>query len=435
MKTLLYILAIVFCALAAYGQAPVVRNMATTNHVINTTQFAQGADMMSIGPGVLVTNLVGTAGIIDTNYATGSYTALLSGWWLGSNAVTRSWVAMTNGSISFSNGANSAVAVITNGAIGLGTGNVAVAGSVLTTNGYYYMPVTTASLPTPPVAFAQYFASDVMTPTGSGAWVEYGGGNWRTSRNAIKATTDTKQYILNCTAIGLSLNTSISDIYFMANQNPINGTISYFSGIGMRFSSFAGTAAGVSLFEANQQGTVVGFNTGSTTTGSARGTGFNQGPMQAGDFYACGGAYSISNIVSSTQTAWTTVGMDDGNGGVYPVNGCYFLYDRQNVQNHGIAAVNNWICATGKASSYTYIDSGLPVATSITTPNRLAVIATTAGVFFYTNGVQCATTASTIPIVSMYMNRSLIVKTNGTTAIFLMESAPWAHIRHAARTY
>lgn len=47
-RTLLWFLAVTFCALAAYGQAPVVRNLMTTNHVVDTAQFDGKNDKVSI---------------------------------------------------------------------------------------------------------------------------------------------------------------------------------------------------------------------------------------------------------------------------------------------------------------------------------------------------------------------------------------------------
>jgi hypothetical protein len=294
---------------------------------------------------------------------------------------------------------------------------------------------TVATLPGSATAGDQLYASDALTPWGTGARVEWDGTIWREPRTRIMATTTMADYILSAASNAVQIFTPLSDIDIAT----IYGT------------------AGTIYEHGRNKGAGVTFDTQITTSGIlgrlTSGTGANSYTIAAGytlddavanDVYACGGRYAFSAECDATETYFAWVGFSASFSGTNlpPANFVGFLYDRWNLMARGGAGseTNHWLCATIASSSGTYTDSGLTPTFSAdgSSLSRLAVIWGTTGATFYTNGVLCATqNATTIPAASQYYAETVaIVKHAGTTARYLYEGSPWTHIRRAtARTY
>ncbi len=191
-------------------------------------------------------------------------------------------------------------------------------------------------------------------------------------------------------------------------------------------------------------GDVASLATGTTTTGGAAVYSLSEPPLLANYYYCSGGVMGPANLCDGTDTYWAAMGIDSGISTVYPTSGAFFVYDMYNansiVSNATFSATwtNNWIAVCANGSTYTNVDTKLPVIASSTPTNRFLVIATTTAIFYYTNGVLSATITNATPTVNLYMAKAIMKKTAtgaGTTSRNLLISTPWIHVRQTERTY
>jgi hypothetical protein len=311
--------------------------------------------------------------------------------------------------------------------------SVTVNGSVtLATNSgiTFFGGYNVASLPTPAANnYTEAYANDVVTPRGIGGYVRWNGTQWLIRDNVV-ATSDVRTFIVNSRRAGLVVQTPITTTMFAPEF--------YGSGCGIAVTGTGyGTGSGAfNSSAATSYGDYCALETGTTAPAGAYLYHIYVTAFASGDFYSFSAAASIPTLSDGTDIFWSQLGLANGAGTNFPTSGVTFMYDPSNVNSHGItgAATNNWICVSVAASSATFADSGLPVTTSSTSPDRLMIIASSTNATFYTNGVLCATISSNIPSATLVFKAS-IMKLAGTSNRAMREWAPMIHLRRAIRTW
>jgi hypothetical protein len=305
----------------------------------------------------------------------------------------------------------------------------------------YRSSFTVANLFTPPASsFPVVYCSDAVTAAGTGSTVWWNGSAWQT-KEGVTATTDVLAYILGTRAVGLCANSPISAILL----SPVN--YQQWGALKRNFSQ-DGTGASSGGYGVSVLGSYTGFSSGTTAVGDGRGYGELWPAMVAGGYLSTGGQYAVGNLCSSAERYACWLGLMNSNATNWTTEGSVFLYDMYgalqttigslNYTNVASAASNNWIAVSVKASSYTAVDTGLPVKAGTTAADNLVIIAATDHVRFYTNGVLSVdvSTASKIPTQSLYSNAAILLKTGtGTTSRSLYEWAPGYHARFASRSW
>lgn len=296
--------------------------------------------------------------------------------------------------------------------------------------------LTVATLPEPQPG-QTCWASDVITSRGSGGIVTYDGSNWRT-RDGVIATANLYQWFLNARAVGLIAQTPVGFTHF--------GSEMFSAQWSLLNSSGAGTPAGSLGFNngVNVYGSYANLTTSTDAAGTGRGLGFLLNAATSTDTNAVGCSAAATYLCDGTDKYWCTIGLDSLNTSVtaWPTNGAFFAYDMYNVNsivsNATFSATwtNNWIAVSSKAATFSYNDTGLPVTTDNTAPNRLVLAYSLSEIVWFTNGVACVTnaTAGSIPTVSMSPHYQ-IQKTAGTTSRGVLINATTLISRHAARVW
>lgn len=354
----------------------------------------------------------------------------MSGLYKGSLAVTN---ALTANTIVATNGGTLGP-LATSGTNATLTGSFS-ANTVTGTNGLTPGSFTVATLPASAPAGTMLYCSDAVTVAGTGGIVWFDGSVWRTKRNNIQATADVPTYILRCYGARINDVSALSTIMIGIGPAAPAGqwTLPLFNA-----ASGTGAAAAGETAINSSYGSIGNYQTGTATNGYyyQRSVGFPA--MALGEYYCDAGNFYVSNLSDSDEVYWFYFGLDGNNTQTWPVSGAGFAYDAALCNVTGISgtATNNWICVSGKASTYDYHDSGLPVSTSSSTFNRLLVIATTTSITFYTNGVPCYTnaTANTIPTVALWSHKRIITKSGGavgTANRVVREVFPLVHVRRA----
>lgn len=338
-------------------------------------------------------------------------------------------------------------------AVGPDKTNGITATSAMVTNALGYVPVNKAgdSMPSLQVAqlgFTNYtaaalpvgvdigyqaYCSNCLTPTGVGDMVSWDGFAWKSVKYGVCATTNVTAYILSCVTNALAIDTQLSQIAItdytiesMLYQAPRTVTPST--------GSIAVAADGSEAI-----GIYTGYSTSTSSSAAPRMNGAFVPPPVAGGFYGTGTSlYLTTAIPDGTDNYWIFTGWHNSSAAGFPSEGAAFLYDRYNAAGRASpgAETNHWLCVTTHGSSSTYTDSGLTPSSTTSAPDRLAVIVTTAAVYFYTNGVACATNVTNIPTGFLTAEKTTITKTLGSNARGMREVRPWMHIRRAnARTF
>jgi hypothetical protein len=252
--------------------------------------------------------------------------------------------------------------------------------------------------------------SDVVTPYGiTNAYIYYDGSNWRTVKENIKATTDIPTFMLNCYEAGFNGVSSKGQITYTSSIQNGNNSFTFVRTYSTANGGTTGNYGWLAVMGS------AAYDRITTSAGSATwGTGF-YGPAKGANRYIGQGMFVTHDAqCDATDTYWSWIGFRNGFTTTFPTDCVLFLYDRYKSVYTG-TATNNWIATTGASSSYTFVDTGFPVAVTTSTVGRLYLSFTNGAALFYTNGVLAATITTTLPTVNMYVGGASIVRTAGTS--------------------
>ena len=288
--------------------------------------------------------------------------------------------------------------------------NLTSSGTGIFTNGFAPGVLTFATLPANPVPGQTCWASDVVTSRGTGDLVMYNGSNWITRENVV-ATSSISSFLLNAYSAGLISRNSLSDMRFemLCGSSLADIGIS-FTSANNGASSYASTIG-------------CGWNYLTLPTSSNASSISYSGPRTPDSTnYMFVGASIYPSALSTTAEnfyVWTGIGSAQS---AYPTYGAFFLADPctnkiTSASIYNSTATNNYICVTCQNSSYTFADSGLPIAITAATAPILEVSLEGTRCVFYTNGMPCATNTSNLPTNNtiLYYEPVNAVKTAGTT--------------------
>jgi hypothetical protein len=369
-------------------------------------------------------------------------TGVQTPWASDENAANH--VLTGSGGIVFSNNAAVLPGNGSTNAMGAFAPNGTLAGAITTNGNQIFLSQLLANVNNASIG-AEAYLSDVITPVGAGSQVWYDGTSWRLQGYNIKATADIPTFILNCVEAAQIFQCRAGDFHIAPEQN---GPTSGLGVAGVRFAQQNGTGAGSGTLVINATyGAYSSITPGTAANGWANTIGLQVPAMAAGNYFGQGGNYYVTAASVTADSYWCLVGMMGATTTNFPAEGAFFVYDQQTNNNPintyvaglvGVAkaATNNWICCTAAGSSYTFKDTGYPVAiNTASTPNRLGIIYTNGAALFYTNGVLSQTITTTLSSAQLYIWNMEIVKPTGTTSRSLAENAPWRFVRHPIRTY
>lgn len=304
-------------------------------------------------------------------------------------------------------------------------GNVTAPTTVTTTNldlGY----TTTTSLSAPGANKTRiYWASDVLTSSGSGGLVFYDGSNWRTLADNVIATTVASNW---CVQALSTLGYARTPLVFALGAEQWDGAA--FLGLGGFSQGGSGAGSGPGATSGAMSSYV---RTGTTSTGYAFDYILSYNAA-AGDVIAESIRISSLTGTNNTDKAWVFFGDCNTYTASYGAESAGFLWDVSNVTGDNSGASPNWLCVTRHSGSSTVVDSGLAVSTNgvaVTLSMNLTVGGT---VYFFTNHVACANSATPLP--TGLLDRAQLTAVNNSGA--LNHYVYWTHrglaIRKANQT-
>jgi len=347
-------------------------------------------------------------------------------------------VAGSNGTITATGG----MSIGTNGTFAVDFFGNVTANSVTANTGTFTQQTTNTAvigtywtnLVAPPNgSYSLAYCLDVVTSKGLGTWVSWNGTAWVTTEGVV-ATTSLTNFIVNAVAAGLNSVSSVGCYSFtpypwlIGSQN--RNTVVSGSGTGISPNSGEST-----------YGSDVYYDMGTTASGYARSYGPNFVTATGPNLASTGGGYASSTAPNGTDNYWVFVGMAVSSTS-FPTTGAGFIYDpylaNSIVSNATMSAhwTNNWIAISVNGGTYSYMDTGLPFSTTLSSPARILGVLSTNSFTAFTNGGWCGVITSNVcSLAQVYVGITKAQKTLGTTDIRVIESTPSYSMRHAANSY
>lgn len=263
------------------------------------------------------------------------------------------------------------------------------------------------------------YASDCITPYGTGGFLFSDGATWRTRSGHVIATTDPISFITNALAIGLTVKTPTMFANINRESWAFNTASVDWYGVG----TVQGTAATVGALGTGILGPYSQVYAGTDVQGNAR-EHMGQEYIQAGDMYGCEKSIYFSKLQDSTDKFTFVIGASDATTTNYPVTGSFLLYDMWNVNGHNQTGVitNHYIHVSCKTGTYSYTDTGITPSISIASPDIICWITTTTNNWFFINGVQVVSTSvNAYPTGGIYNQRAMQIRAAGSGNISVRE--------------
>lgn len=273
------------------------------------------------------------------------------------------------------------------------------------------------------------WASDMITPWGTGDFVYYDGSYWKGMSTKIRAKSVVADYMLELARVGWEGRTPIQWGIMadnMMNTTTLRDHFSFFSGSG------TGAGLGFSSFSSPEDPCGISVQTGTDNNGYYGGVG--------GAYYNVAGSYLLTSfrialnaICDGTDNYYAELGAGGFSTTGIDASAIIFYYDPGDTLALGVATNGNWKCLTRASSANTVVDSGIAASTSWTT---FTILHTSTNAVFWINSTAVATNTAHIPTGSMNCPRFNITKTLGTNNRYF--SLDWVYLAYrfaAARTF
>lgn len=292
-------------------------------------------------------------------------------------------------------------------------GSVTAAGNIVSTNGQFVpASFSVSGLPSGVAIGSQVYCSDCLTPWGSGDRVEWDGANWKTLRARVPATTDLKTYACNAISSGWQGSTVLS--YAIQADTYKLGAPS----LGL----FNASSGGFESYTVNSWGSLGYTSIPTTSPGGSFGDSLILPfPNGVNGFVSASSALALVSIPDGTDTWMALFGCaNSGSLTNLPTIGCFVIADPWKIMPNNTTTgspTNHWILVVTNAASGSFTDTGLTIGTTLTAPDRIAIISTSTTAYCYTNGVLACSSSTGIPAANAILHGGLkTYRTAGSTA-------------------